>query len=134
MLHMLLWLYTYVSNISSVFRRMLQVFYLDVAYVANVFVAFVCPKCFICFGRMLQFFHLSIAKVDRRCGGSLSPRWSNCCGEDIGHRHESGKDGVPRQIGRDVERDGHGRGASGGMGREPLCYVRRAQARKALYG
>jgi hypothetical protein len=110
------------------------VFYLDVAYVANVFVAFVCPKCFICFRRMLQFFHLSVAKVDRRCGGRLSPRWSNCCGEDRDHGHESGRDGVPRRIGRDVEWDGHGRGASGRMGREPPCYVRRAQAWEAPSG
>jgi hypothetical protein len=32
-LHMLLWLYTYVSSVSSVFRRMLQMFHLDVSKV-----------------------------------------------------------------------------------------------------
>jgi hypothetical protein len=36
-------------------------------------------------------------------------------GEDRGRRHESGGDGMLRHIGRDVERDGHKRGASGGM-------------------
>jgi hypothetical protein len=100
--------YTYVSNVSDVFRFMLQVFYLDVAkvdldvayvamvihvsfkyficfqtdvaYVVNGYVASVCSKCFICFRRLLQLFHLSVTKVDRWCGGSLSPRWSSCCG------------------------------------------------------
>jgi hypothetical protein len=83
-LHMLHWLYMYVSSVCfkccSYFKRILQVFYLDVAlqvYVSNVltisnvyckcfiwmlhilqcpytYVANVCCKCFICFGHMLQ--------------------------------------------------------------------------------
>jgi hypothetical protein len=47
---------------------MLQVFYLDVVYVANDFVASVCSECFICFRRMLQLVHLSVAKVDLDVG------------------------------------------------------------------
>jgi hypothetical protein len=39
------------------------VFYLDVAYVANV-----CSKCFIRSRCMLQLFHLSVAKVDLNVG------------------------------------------------------------------
>jgi hypothetical protein len=35
----------------------------DVAHVARVFSS-VCPKCFICFRRMLQLFHLDVAKVE----------------------------------------------------------------------
>jgi hypothetical protein len=60
---MLQWLCTYVARVCSKcfirFRRMIQVFYLDVVYVANV-----CSKCFICFRRILQLVHLSVAKVD----------------------------------------------------------------------
>jgi hypothetical protein len=52
-----------VSSVSSVFRRMLQVFYLDIAYVASV-----CSECFICFRRMLQLFYLSVAKIDLDVG------------------------------------------------------------------
>ena len=44
----------HVSSVSSVFRRMLQVFYLDVAYVTNDYVANVCSECFVCFKHMLQ--------------------------------------------------------------------------------
>ena len=53
---------------------MLQLFYLDVAYVyigfqefscAFVSVSNVCCKCFSCFVRMLQVFHLDVLKVDR---------------------------------------------------------------------
>jgi hypothetical protein len=58
---MLLRLYT---QVSSVFRHMLLVFYLDVAYAANGYVASVCFKCYICFRYMLQLFHLSVAKID----------------------------------------------------------------------
>jgi hypothetical protein len=36
----------------------------DVAHVAMVFFSSVCHKCFICFRRMLQVFHLNVAKVD----------------------------------------------------------------------
>jgi hypothetical protein len=50
---MLHWLYTYVVSVwfkcFSYFKRILQVFYLNLAYVASV-----CCKCFICFGHMLQ--------------------------------------------------------------------------------
>jgi hypothetical protein len=72
-------------------RRMLQAFYLDVAYVVSVLsgsciclqpfqvfsdvllvfqmyvtsVSDVCCKCFSCFGHILQVFHLDVAKVDR---------------------------------------------------------------------
>jgi hypothetical protein len=46
MLHMLQWLYTYVANVCfkcNCFKRMLQVFYLDVAYVALAI--HICGKC-----------------------------------------------------------------------------------------
>jgi hypothetical protein len=50
-LHMLQWLYTYASTVCfSCFKRMLQVFYLDVAYIAVAI--HVCYKC------MYQMFHL----------------------------------------------------------------------------
>jgi hypothetical protein len=64
MLHMLQWLYTYVSSIWSkcftCFRRILQVFYLDVAYVAVVI--HICCKC---------MFHLVSVCCNRCC----SPRY-----------------------------------------------------------
>jgi hypothetical protein len=41
---------------------MFQVFHLEVAYVAMAIHA--CSKCFGCFRRMLQVFHLDVAKVD----------------------------------------------------------------------
>ena len=41
-LHMLQWLYSYVLSVSSVFRRMLQIFYLDVSKVYLVLQAVVC--------------------------------------------------------------------------------------------
>jgi hypothetical protein len=76
--------------VSSVFWRMLQVFYLDVAYVSHVCckvlsgcciccndfqeflgvfasVSNICRKCFSCFERMLQVLHLDVAKVDWCC-------------------------------------------------------------------
>jgi hypothetical protein len=43
----------HVSSVSSIFRRMLQVIYLDVEYVANDYVASVCFECFIYFRRIL---------------------------------------------------------------------------------
>jgi hypothetical protein len=52
------------------FTHMLQVFFLDVAYVFNCFscvftcVSDTCFECFNCFVRML---HLDVSKVDRRC-------------------------------------------------------------------
>jgi hypothetical protein len=49
-------------QVFQVFRRMFQVFHLEVAYVAMVIHA--CFKCFGCFRRMLQVFHLDVAKVD----------------------------------------------------------------------
>jgi hypothetical protein len=42
---------------------MLQVFYLDVAYVANDYITSVYFECFICFRRMLHLFRLSVVKV-----------------------------------------------------------------------
>jgi hypothetical protein len=77
-------LQTSVPNVSSVFRCMLQVFFLDVAYVPHKYVASVlsrcriclqwlssvfqvfqiCCKSFSCFGRILQVFRLNVAKVD----------------------------------------------------------------------
>ena len=54
---------------------MLQVFYLDVAYIFviafQVFLGFfanvldACFKCFICLRHMLQMFHLYVSKVDQ---------------------------------------------------------------------
>jgi hypothetical protein len=99
---MLQWLYTYVSSIRMLqvfhlddvkvdldgiymhvanvcfkcfrcFIRILQVLYLDVAYVCNGFQVFsrcfacvsnICCKCFSYFGRMLQVFRLGVVKVD----------------------------------------------------------------------
>ena len=58
----------HVSSVLSVFRRMLQVFYLDVVYDANGYVASICCECFICFRCMLQLFHLSIIKVNLDVG------------------------------------------------------------------
>jgi hypothetical protein len=55
MLHMLLWLYTHVSNI--------------------------CFKCFICFRRMLQMFHLDVLKVG--LGGAHAAIVCCCC--YVGH-------------------------------------------------
>jgi hypothetical protein len=56
MLHMSQWLYTYVANVCSkcftCFRRMLQVFYLDVAYAAVVI--YICCKHMFQLFRMLQ--------------------------------------------------------------------------------
>jgi hypothetical protein len=66
---MLLWLYTHVfksTSVSPVFRRMLQVFYLDVSYVGNGYIASVYSECFICFRCTLQLFHLSVTKVKIR--------------------------------------------------------------------
>jgi hypothetical protein len=74
----------YVLNVLSVFRRMLQVFYLDVAYISHicckcfiwmlhmfamVFKCFasvsdVCCKSFNYFERMLQVFDLDVVKKD----------------------------------------------------------------------
>ena len=61
---MLLWLYTHVLSVSSVSEHMLQVFYLNVAYVANSYVASVCSECFIYLAVCCNLFHLSVAKVD----------------------------------------------------------------------
>jgi hypothetical protein len=55
---------------SGVFIYMLQVFYLDIAYVLQWLqtcfsgVSNICCKCFNCFGRMLRVFHLDVVKVD----------------------------------------------------------------------
>jgi hypothetical protein len=63
---MLQWLYMYVARICFIgFRRMLQVFYLDVAYV-SVAIYICCKrlfKMFICFRRMMQLFYLDVANV-----------------------------------------------------------------------
>jgi hypothetical protein len=58
-LRMLQWLYMYVSNVSAVFKRMLQMFYLNVAYVAVVI--------HICCKRMFQMFYLFIAASASCC-------------------------------------------------------------------
>jgi hypothetical protein len=64
-------LQAYVSSVFSCFKRMFQVFYLDMAYILQWLhtcfsgVSDVCCKCFSCFGRILQVFHLNVAKVDR---------------------------------------------------------------------
>jgi hypothetical protein len=79
---MLHWLYTYVASVyvSAIFKSMLQVFYLDIAYVtvaihicckcmfANVlFVSDVCcSKCF-----MLQVLHDHVREVGANGGGLL---------------------------------------------------------------
>ena len=44
------------------FRRVFQVFHLDVAYVAMAI--HICFKCFRCFRLMLQLFHPDVAEVD----------------------------------------------------------------------
>jgi hypothetical protein len=72
MLHMLQWLYTYVSSVCSkyfilFFRRM----FANVSsecwicfHTCEVFSCIFC-KCFNCFVRMLQMFHLDVSKVDQ---------------------------------------------------------------------
>jgi hypothetical protein len=61
MFHILLWLYTYVSSICfkcfSRFRRMLQVFHLDVAKV-DLDIACVAMAIHACFKHIFQVFHL----------------------------------------------------------------------------
>ena len=69
MLHMLQWLYTYVSSVGFkcfiCFRRMLQCFICMFHTFQWLYthVASVCFKCFICFKRMLQVFYLDVAYV-----------------------------------------------------------------------
>jgi hypothetical protein len=53
----------HVSSVSSISERMLQVFYLNIAYVADSYVA-ICSKCFVWITRILQLFHLGVAKVN----------------------------------------------------------------------
>jgi hypothetical protein len=48
-------LQVYILNNLAFFKRMLQVFYLDVAYVASV-----CFKCFTYFKRTLQVFYMNV--------------------------------------------------------------------------
>ena len=68
MLHMFQWLYTYAVRVCSkcfiCFRRMLQVFYLDVAFVANVSEA-CCKRLFKLFDLFLdvccKYFDLDVA-------------------------------------------------------------------------
>jgi hypothetical protein len=48
-----------VPNVSAVFRRVLHLFYLGVAYVSHI-----CCKCFI---RMLHMFHTYVARVSSEC-------------------------------------------------------------------
>jgi hypothetical protein len=68
-LHMLQWLYTYVASVCfkcfSYSKCMLQVFYIDVVYVAllYIYVASVCYKCFSYFKCMLQVLYLDVAYV-----------------------------------------------------------------------
>jgi hypothetical protein len=80
MLHMLLWLYTYISSVSfkcfTYFRLMLQVFYLNDVKV-DLIVAYVAMNIHVCFKRMLQVFHLFqtyVASVSSRCFKSRSGR------------------------------------------------------------
>jgi hypothetical protein len=89
------------------------VFYLDVAYVANV-----CSKCFIRSRCMLQLFHLSVAKVDLNVGllseeegASAGAMTASMWGGDVGRvapvwkrlgSHPSGMEEVgAKQCGRD---------------------------------
>jgi hypothetical protein len=64
-------LQAYVSSVFSCFKRMFQVFHLDVAYILQWLhmcfsdVSDICYKCFSYFRRMLQVFYLNVAKVDR---------------------------------------------------------------------
>jgi hypothetical protein len=57
-------------SVSCYFKRMFQVFHLDIAYILQwLYTCFscvsnVCCKCFGCFGRLLQVFHLDVAKLD----------------------------------------------------------------------
>ena len=112
---------------------MFQVFHLFQNVYCKCFylnVASVCSECFICFRRMLQLFHLSVVKVDRRCGGSLSPQWSSYCGSLVWRRwrprtRERRRRDVTadqvgwawaRRIGQDGEQDGRGQGSCIGRG------------------
>ena len=70
MLRMLQWLYVYVSSVCSncfiCFRRILQVFYVDVARV-DLDVAYTCMlQAYVskCFKRILQVFYLDVAKIE----------------------------------------------------------------------
>jgi hypothetical protein len=54
-----------------------------------------------------------------RCGGSLlslsgPAAMAHWCGEDRGHGHESGGDGIPRRVSHDVVQDGRGHGQRAG--------------------
>jgi hypothetical protein len=95
---MLQWLYTYVASVYSncfiYFRRMLQVFYLNVAYVAvathmlhwlYTYVASVCSKFFICFRHMLQEMLSCCKYFMSRCRWSLYARYG-CCKSRSGCR------------------------------------------------
>jgi hypothetical protein len=59
------------SGYCICFTHMLQVFYLNVAYVCNCFscvfarVFIACFKYFSCFVHLLQLFYLDVSKVDR---------------------------------------------------------------------
>jgi hypothetical protein len=75
MLHMLQWLYTYISSVCSkcfiCFRRMLCRFYKSGSGCC-IYLQSVCFKCFRCFIRMLQVFYLDIVYV---CNGYARVFW-----------------------------------------------------------
>jgi hypothetical protein len=84
LLHILLWLYTYVSSVCfeyfRCFRLKLQVFHLNVAKV-DLNVAYVAMTIYACFKQMFQVFHLFqtyVASVSFGCFKSRSRR-STCC-------------------------------------------------------
>ena len=113
MLHMLQWLFMYVSSVypqcfiwflytyvASVLDACLKCFICLLLYVASVAsgcfeirsgcctccngVSTICSKCFIHFRRMLQMFYLDVAKVDR--GVARRDRWLSlrCWGATVG--------------------------------------------------
>jgi hypothetical protein len=55
-------LQAYVSNVTGVFRRMFQVFHLDVAYVATAL-----PACFKCVFQIFHMFHSYVVSVSSGC-------------------------------------------------------------------
>jgi hypothetical protein len=115
----------------SGFKRMLQVFYLDVAYIANV-----CYKCFICFGRMLQQM-LYVASVSwvvaargRRRRWSPRAKWSlRAYGIWIGRNSRS-----------EAQNCIHGRGSrrvedeAASMGGQQARSTRRSEAQSYIHG
>jgi hypothetical protein len=103
-------------SVFSCFKRMFQVFHLDVANILQWLhtcfysVSDICCKCFSCFECMLQVFHLNVAKVD------LVLRHMLQCDPNV-IMHARGK-----------QRDGKRRGMATVARLVPACACSRARA------